>query len=183
MPVTKTLWTSLGMSALAGIAFGGEFWLIAPPPADQLTLVQCAASAAIVTTISMVFMPFAIISGRKQAAHAVATVNRMSAFALANFDRLAEGEGESKLITHESLTKLLRDPSISDDERVSISFLRSRLEEFGHQVGEEHYFVVTLNKQTETTEKRSRIFAASRSEIEQWPLKVVDAQRSWLPSK
>jgi hypothetical protein len=168
------------MSAIGAAGLATVMWLMAPPPADHLTVLQAFELFGIMYGLSLVFMPFVIIGGYKSAANQMSYVQKASAFALENFDRLAEGSDESKVITRESLTKLLRDSTVADEDLELISYLRDNLDAFGHKIGEEHYFVVQVDTKIEKREHRATIFAANRTEVQQWPSKVADHRRTWL---
>jgi len=176
----KTTFLTLGMSGIASAGFAAMFWLMAPPPADHLTFIQGLELFGIMYGLSLVFMPFVIIGGYKSAANHMSYVQKASAFALENFDRLAEGSEDSKVITHESLTKLLRDSTVADEDLELVSYLRDNLDAFGHKIGEEHYFVVRVDTKIEKREHRATIFAANRTEVQQWPSKIADTRRTWL---
>jgi hypothetical protein len=155
----RTVSTTLTFTSVFIVLLAFEMTLL-----DSGNFVQFFECFGIMFGLSLLSMPFVIFRAFRHASSELAEKRKASAFALDNFDRLAEGSNEAQVITYASLSMPLLDPAFTEADRKMINYLRDNLNDFGH-------------KSCKTSD-----FAASRSDVQIWPIKYADRRQTWLRS-
>jgi len=159
----KTITTTLTFTTVFMVLFAFEVTLMGPP-AGSGGVVRFFEFFGVMFGLSLISVPLVVWRESKRASREFERIQQASAFAMANFDNLAEDSDKSKIITYRSLSILLLDPTTADGDREMITYLRDNLGEFGRK-----------------SCKRSELFA-NHADMQVWPLKYTDRRRSWLRS-